>query len=89
MPPKNTKSLSFEQSMARLDEISARLDNPETGLEETIRLVEEGLKLVRSSRTMLDSAELRIKMLENPEAVPPPDSGDKTRRNDEHDFSLI
>ena len=75
--------------MARLDEISARLDNPETGLEETIRLVEEGLKLVRSSRTMLDSAELRIKMLENPEAVPPPDSGDKTRRNDEHDFSLI
>ena len=89
MPPKNTKSLSFEQSMARLDEISARLDNPETGLEETIRLVEEGLKLVRSGRTMLDNAELRIKMLENPDAVTTPDTGAKISRNDEHDFSLI
>lgn len=89
MPPKNTKSLSFEQSMARLDEISARLDNPETGLEETIRLVEEGLKLVRSGRAMLDNAELRIKMLENPDAVATPDAGVKISRNDEHDFSLI
>jgi len=31
--------LSFEQSIARLEQIIARIDHPETGLEETIALV--------------------------------------------------
>ena len=89
MPPKSSKTLSFEQSMERLENISAALENPETGLEETISLVEEGLKLVKNGRALLENAELRIKMLENPQHGP--DSGYKNEvsRKDEDDFSLI
>lgn len=76
--------------MSRLEEISALLENPETGLEDTIRLVEEGLKLVKSGREMLDAAELRIKVLENPPAQPVK-AGKKNNPvvQDENDFSLI
>lgn len=89
MPPKTAKSLSFEQSMERLEAISAALENPETGLEETIRLVEEGLKLVKSSRALLENAELRIKTLENPQHGADSGHKDEVSHNDEHDFSLI
>lgn len=76
--------------MSRLEEISALLENPETGLEDTIRLVEEGLKLVKTGREMLDAAELRIKVLENPPAQPAK-AGKKNNPvvQDENDFSLI
>ena len=45
MPPRTQKhvTLTFEESMARLEAIAARLEQPETGLEETISLVEEVL----------------------------------------------
>jgi len=89
MPPKAAKSMSFEQSMARLEEISARLDNPETGLEETICLVEEGLKLVRSGRALLENAELRIKVLESSADARGLNNSAETSQNDEHDFTLV
>ena len=89
MPPKSAKSLSFEQSMQRLEDISARLENPDTALEETISLVEEGLKLVKNGRQLLDAAELRIKVLENPAAAPESENKPQVRKNDENDFSLI
>ena len=43
----------------------------------------------RLLQSMLIDQTVSTKMLENPESVSPQDSGDKTRRNDEHDFSLI
>lgn len=88
MPPRSNKQLNFEQAMNRLEEISALLDNPETGLEDTINLVEEGLKLVRSSRKLLDNAELRIKVLENPQPEQAALLNEK-KLNDEHDFTLL
>jgi exodeoxyribonuclease VII small subunit len=87
MPPRSNKQLNFEQAMNRLEEISALLDNPETGLEDTINLVEEGLKLIRSSRKLLDNAEMRIKVLENPQAEQVALLNEK-KLNDEHDFTL-
>lgn len=88
MPPRSSKQLGFEQAMSRLEEISSALNNPETGLEDTISLVEEGLKLVRSCRKLLDDAELRIKILENPQ---PEQLARKNEMplNDEHDFTLL
>lgn len=73
--------------MARLEAISARLEDPETGLEETIRLVEEGIQLVRNSRKMLDEAELRIKVLENPEEDRSQPTADSNSSND--GFTLL
>lgn len=87
MPPRTNKekSLTFEQSLARLEEIATRLENPETGLEETIALVEEGRRLVASGRKLLDEAELKIRQLEAPEPV----STAATKTANEDGFSLI
>ncbi len=66
--PENEKQpVQFEQAMARLEAIIAQLDNPQTELEQMIPLVEEGLSLIRSSKELLAQAELRIKVLENPQ----------------------
>lgn len=59
-----SKALSFEQATARLEEIVECIDSPATGLEEMISLVDEGLKLIRSSRDLLQKAELKIRQLE-------------------------
>ncbi len=59
--------MRFEQAMARLETIIGQLDNPQTELEQMIPLVEEGLTLIRSSKELLAQAELRIKLLENPQ----------------------
>lgn len=67
--PKKDK-MTFEQATARLEDIVERIDSPETGLEEMISLVEEGLKLIRSSRKLLNDAELRIRQLETPAPAP-------------------
>ena len=82
------KKLTFEQSMARLEEISTRLNNPETGLEETIALVEEGRKLIATGRALLNQAELRITQLDNPvePLVPAPAV---TQKDDDNGFTLI
>ncbi len=60
--------LSFEQSIARLEQIIARIDHPETGLEETIALTAEGNRLIRKSRQLLEQAELKIRTLSEPES---------------------
>ena len=39
------KEQTFEQALARLEEIAARLESGELALEEAIALAEEGLKL--------------------------------------------
>ncbi len=77
--PSKKQSLSFEQALARLEQIIQLLDDPKTDLEEMIPLVEEGLSLIRSSKDILHHAELRIRTLENPpESAPdlPPDQPD-------------
>lgn len=56
---------SFEQAIARLQEILALLDNTETELEQSIALSEESSKLIKYCRGILANAELRIKTLEN------------------------
>lgn len=82
------KKLTFEQSMARLEEISTRLNNPETGLEETIALVEEGRRLIATGRALLNQAELRITKLDNP-AEPLVPAPAETRKDDDNGFTLI
>lgn len=80
--------LTFEQATGRLEEIIALMDNPETGLEDMIALVEEGTALIHSSRELLSRAELRIKTLENPDALPSAPKEDKHEPADDG-FSLI
>ena len=50
------KKLTFEQAMARLEEIVALLESGDHPLEESLALYEEGAKRMKQCLTMLDKA---------------------------------
>ena len=54
------KSATFEESMARLEQIVRTMEQGNAPLEESRRLFTEGTKLVESCSKMLDEAELKI-----------------------------
>ena len=56
----NKKSLTFEQSMDRLEEIVRKIEQGNVPLEESLKLFEEGTKLVDSCAALLDKAELKV-----------------------------
>ena len=65
------KKLSFEQSMARLDEIVRHLEKGDLPLDDSLRLFEEGTSLVRLCEGMLDAAEQKIvKLKKGPDRQP-------------------
>ena len=67
-----TKKLSFEQSLARLDEIVRHLEKGDLPLKESLTLFEEGIGLIKNCGTMLDEAEqqvVKLKKGENREPV--------------------
>ncbi len=51
------EQLSFEQSLARLDEIVRHLEKGDLPLSESLGLFEEGTGLLKRCNTMLDEAE--------------------------------
>jgi len=58
------KTVSFEESMARLEEVLAELESPEGSLDELLKLYTEGVELIRSCNEQLEKAEQRVKMLQ-------------------------
>lgn len=56
-------SLSFEEAMKRLDEISLLLEGGKASLDESLSLFEEGVGLIKLCDSMLDKAEKKIKIL--------------------------
>ena len=54
------KKLSFEQSMARLDEIVRHLEKGDMPLNDSLALFEEGTALIRSCEMQLDEAEQKV-----------------------------
>jgi len=57
------KKLSFEESLARLENITQQIEQGKVGLEESIDRYEEGMGLVKQCRDMLSKAEQRIQKL--------------------------
>ena len=53
-------SITFEQSLARLDEIVRRMERGEVPLEEALKLFEEGTTLIASCSKLLDEAEMKV-----------------------------
>lgn len=75
-----TKKLSFEQSLARLDEIVRHLEKGDLPLKESLSLFEEGTALIKNCGTMLDDAEqqvVKLKKGENREPVELPFEGEQ------------
>ena len=58
----STESITFEQSLQRLDEI-VRMEKGDVPLEEALSLFEEGTRLAGSCSRLLDEAELKVVQL--------------------------
>ena len=54
------KTLSFEESMKRLEEIVRFLERGDVPLEESLALFEEGAGLIAQCRKLLDNAEQKV-----------------------------
>ena len=59
----NEQNKSFEQNMARLEQIVRAMERGDVALEESLNLFKEGTELVRSCGKLLDEAELQVKMV--------------------------
>ena len=65
------KKLSFEQSIARLQEIVSALEKGDAPLADSLMLFEEGTKLVSSCTAMLDQAEQKVvKLVKSADGTP-------------------
>ena len=56
----SNQSKTFEQSMARLEQIVRAMERGGVALEESLKLFQEGTELVRSCGKLLDDAQLQI-----------------------------
>ena len=59
----NQQNKTFEQNMARLEQIVRAMERGDAPLEESLKLFQEGTELIRSCGKLLDEAELQIKMI--------------------------
>ena len=62
---------TFEENMARLEEIVSKLEKGDAQLSESLSLFEEGTKLVSACRKKLDQAEQQVvKLMKGPDGAP-------------------
>jgi exodeoxyribonuclease VII small subunit len=54
------QEITFEQALARLDDVVTRLESGDVGLEEAVTLFEQGQALLAVCRERLDLAQQRI-----------------------------
>ncbi len=59
----------FEDEMKELEAIVQSLERGELRLEESLQLFQRGVELARQCRTALDSAELKVRNLLEPDAA--------------------
>ena len=65
------KKLSFEESVARLDDIVKHLENGDMPRSESLSMFEEGTKLISVCSKMLDEAEQKVvKLKKGPDREP-------------------
>lgn len=65
------KSVTFEESMVRLDEIVKALEKGDVALEDSIKLFDEGTKLAAKCAQLLETAELKVtKLMQGPDGAP-------------------
>ena len=57
------EKMTFEQSLARLEEIAAEMESGELGLEKMVAAFEEGQKLVKLCSSKLNEVEKKIEQL--------------------------
>lgn len=53
-------NMTFEQRMARLEQIVRVMERGDAPLEESLKLFQEGTDLIRSCQALLDEAQLQV-----------------------------
>lgn len=65
------ETMTFEQKIARLEEIVAKLEKGDAQLGDSLKLFEEGTRLVSACREELDKAEQQVvKLMKGGDGVP-------------------
>lgn len=59
----NQQNASFENNMARLEQIVRAMERGDVPLEESLKLFQEGTDLVRSCNQLLENAQLQVKKI--------------------------
>lgn len=59
------KEINFEETMQRLEQITAELEKGELSLDESVKKFEEGIKLSKECNKILEDSEKRINILIN------------------------
>ena len=59
----NSENKTFEESMARLEQIVRSMERGDVALEESLKLFQEGTELVRNCQKILDNAQLQVKKI--------------------------
>ena len=62
------ESLTFEQALEALEEISRKIEAGEVGLEDSIAEYEHGMALIKRCRDVLSKAQQRVEELQRKEA---------------------
>jgi len=66
-PPAEPSSIAqFEKSLDELEQLVARMEGGELSLDESLRSFERGIALFRNCQNALEQAELRVKLLLDP-----------------------
>lgn len=58
----------FESSLDELEQLVQRMEQGDLSLDDSLRTYERGIALYRNCQTALQQAELRVKLLYDPEA---------------------
>lgn len=66
--PTSAAPQTFEQALARLEQIVAQLEDGRVDLAESLSRYEEGVRLLRQCHTLLERAERRIEVLSGVDA---------------------
>ena len=72
MPRKTAPDVSpvahFEQSLDELEQLVEKMEHGEMSLEDSLAAYERGVGLYRRCQTVLEQAELRVRLLSDPES---------------------
>lgn len=65
------RTMKFDESLERLDEILQQLEEGNLSLDETFSIFEQGVTLVRKSQSFLDEVEQKVTLLtQDDEEIP-------------------
>jgi len=62
--PASIENKNYEQALAELEEIISNLENEPSGLKKSVAIFERGKALIQHCQKLLDSAEMKVRQLE-------------------------